>query len=95
MLGGEACMWNSAFAPGSNMEPTIWPNAAAMAEQLWSPTTEPVDQARTLTLSPSQLTPTLSPSQLTLSLSLSQLTLTLTLTLTLSLTLSLSPSQHR
>jgi len=47
VLGGEACMWNSAFAAGANMEPTIWPNAAAMAEQLWSPSTQPVSQART------------------------------------------------
>lgn len=47
VLGGEACMWNSAFSAGTNMEPAIWPNAAAMAEQLWSASTQPVDQART------------------------------------------------
>lgn len=40
-------MWNSAFDPNTNMVPTIWPNAAAMAEQLWSAGTESVDDART------------------------------------------------
>jgi hexosaminidase len=47
VLGGESCMWNSAFDANSNMEPAIWPNAAAMAEQLWSPQTESIDKART------------------------------------------------
>jgi hexosaminidase len=40
-------MWNSAFDASSNMEPAIWPNAAAMAEQLWSPKIEPDETART------------------------------------------------
>ena len=47
VLGGESCMWNSAFDAFSNMEPAMWPNAAAVAEQLWSPQTEAVDKART------------------------------------------------
>lgn len=47
VLGGEACMWNSAFDAASNMEPAMWPNAAAMAEQLWSPSVEDVTDART------------------------------------------------
>ena len=48
VLGGEACMWNSAFDAQSNMEPAIWPNAAAMAEMLWSPAVEASDdEART------------------------------------------------
>jgi hypothetical protein len=36
VLGGEACMWNSAFAAGCNMDSATWPNAAAVAEALWS-----------------------------------------------------------
>ena len=47
VLGGEACMWASAFDMSSNMEPAIWPNAAAMAEQLWSEKIESIDHART------------------------------------------------
>jgi len=47
VLGGESCMWNSAFDGSSNMEPAMWPNAAAVAEQLWSPAIEAVDKART------------------------------------------------
>lgn len=47
VLGGEACMWNSAFDASSNMEPAVWPNAAAMAEQLWSPAIEDDVAART------------------------------------------------
>jgi hexosaminidase len=47
VLGGEACMWNSGFDTSSNMVPTIWPNAAAMAEQLWSAAIQPIDKART------------------------------------------------
>jgi hexosaminidase len=47
VLGGESCMWNSAFDANSNMEPAMWPNAAAVAEQLWSPKVEDVDTART------------------------------------------------
>lgn len=47
VVGGEACMWASAFAMDSNMEPAIWPNAAAVAEQLWSASVEPVAKART------------------------------------------------
>ena len=47
VLGGEAAMWNSAFDAASNMEPAIWPNAAAMAEMLWSPRVESNDDART------------------------------------------------
>ena len=45
--GGSACMWASAFSMSSNMESTIWPNAAAMAEQLWSGTVENVNKVRT------------------------------------------------
>jgi len=37
VLGGESCMWNSKFDAHSNMEPAMWPNAAAAAEMLWSP----------------------------------------------------------
>jgi len=47
ILGGQACMWASAFDTGSNMEPAMWPNAAAMAEQLWSAEVEDVNKART------------------------------------------------
>ena len=47
VLGGEACMWASAFDAASNMGPTTWPNAAAMAEMLWSPKVEGTDTART------------------------------------------------
>ena len=48
VVGGEACMWASAFDMSSNMEPAMWPNAAAMAEQLWSTSgVEDVDKART------------------------------------------------
>lgn len=42
-----AGMWNSAFDAHSNMEPAIWPNAAAVAEQLWSPSIQSDDDART------------------------------------------------
>lgn len=48
MLGGEACMWASAFDTSSNQEPTIWPNAAAMAETLWSAeVSDDIDSVRT------------------------------------------------
>lgn len=46
VIGGEAAMWNSAF-DATNMDTTVWPNAAAMAERLWSPALEDVDAART------------------------------------------------
>jgi len=36
VLGGEACMWTSAF-DATTVEAAIWPNAAATAERLWSP----------------------------------------------------------
>lgn len=36
VLGGEACLWTSAF-DATDAEATIWPNAAATAERLWSP----------------------------------------------------------
>ena len=40
-------MWNSAYDASSNMGPAIWPNAAAVAEVLWSNGLEQVDDART------------------------------------------------